>query len=61
MNNVTAIPESLLKNVIEALKNIKRFPNTGKAILTIEINCGTGGTVSSYKMDTRTSEEFRNT
>lgn len=43
------------------LKELDALPLVqGKATLTIEINCGTGGSISSMKVKTITESEVRN-
>lgn len=56
---MTGFPDHYRQRV---LKELDALPLAqGKATLTIEVNCGTGGTVSSMKVKTITEFEVRNT
>ena len=52
------LPEKYRKTVLEELDAMPL--SQGKATLTIEVNCGTGGSISSMKLKTITEFEVRN-
>jgi hypothetical protein len=56
---MTGLPDHYRKRV---LKELDALPLAqGKATLTIEVNCGTGGSISSMKVKTITECEVRST
>lgn len=55
---MTGLPEPFRRRVLKELDDLPLVQ--GKATLTIEVNCGTGGSISSMKVKTITESEVRN-
>lgn len=55
---MTGLPDKYRARVLKELDALPLVQ--GKATLTIEVNCGTGGNVSSMKVKTITECEVRN-
>lgn len=54
---MTGLPEPFRRRVVAELDTLPLAQ--GKATLTIEVNCGTGGSVSSMKVKIITESEVR--
>jgi len=57
MSRTFVLPEKYMKRVLAELSCLPHVQ--GKVSLTVEINCGTGGTVSSMKVKRFSEDEER--